>query len=49
MELEQLIKKHEVEMKWAKEKLVLIKEGSIKLKLVNIGEENPEKTVITAI
>ena len=48
MELEQLIKKHEVEMKWAKEKLVLLKEGSIKPKLVNIGEEKPEKTVITA-
>ena len=47
-ELEQLIKKHEVEMKWAKEKLVLLKEGSIKPKLVNIGEEKPEKTVITA-
>ena len=43
MELEQLIKKHEVEMKWAKEKLVLLKEGSIKPKLVNIGEEKPEK------
>ena len=42
-ELEQLIKKHEVEMKWAKEKLVLLKEGSIKPKLVNIGEEKPEK------
>ena len=27
VELEQLIKKHEVEMKWAKEKLVLLKEG----------------------
>ena len=25
VELEQLIKKHEVEMKWAKEKLVLLK------------------------
>ena len=47
-ELEQLIKKHEVEMKWAKEKLVLLKEGTIKPKLVNIGEEKPEKTVITA-
>ena len=48
IELEQLIKKHEVEMKWAKEKLVLLKEGSIRPKLVNIGEEKPEKTVITA-
>ena len=43
VELEQLIKKHEVEMKWAKEKLVLLKEGSIKPKLVNIGEEKPVK------
>ena len=43
VELEQLIKKHDVEMKWAKEKLVLLKEGSIKPKLVNIGEEKPEK------
>ena len=48
VELEQLIKKHEVEMKWAKEKLVLLKQGSIKPKLVDIGEEKPEKTVITA-
>ena len=47
VELEQLIKKHEVEMKWAKQKLVLLKEGSIKPKLVNIGEEQPEKAVIT--
>ena len=47
VELEQLIKKHEVEMKWAEEKLVLLKEGSIKPKLVNIGEEKLEKTVIT--
>ena len=35
VELEQLIKKHEVEMKWAKKKLVLLKKGSIKPKLVN--------------
>ena len=35
-------------MKWEKEKLVLRKEGSIKPRLVNIGEEKPEKTVITA-
>ena len=48
IELEQLIKKHEVEMKWAKEKLVFLKEGSIKPKLVNTGEEKPEETVITA-
>ena len=33
----------EVEMKWAKEKLVLLKEGSIKPKLVNISEQKPEK------
>ena len=41
--LEELIKKHEFEMKWAKEKLVLLKEGSIKPKLVNINEENQKK------
>ena len=48
VELEQLFKKHEIEMKWAKEKLVLLKEGSTKPKLVNFGEEKPEKTLIIA-
>ena len=39
--LEQVIKKHEVEMKQAKGKLVLLKEGSVKPRMVNISEEKP--------